>query len=213
MYITFDNPLYLWLFFSIPLFIISHFYFLRKSKSKAMKFANVETLRRISGDKLITKNILHLILRVLIIFCLIVAVAGTKLWVMGESNEVNYVVALDASASMTSEDVKPSRFVAAKDNVNEFVGAMQPRTKLALVTFSGVTEVIQPLTDSKTQFRLGMEKASISSTGGTDMPGAIITSTNLLLTEPEKGKAIILISDGINTLGASISDPIQEAVN
>ncbi|MFA6072917.1 MAG: VWA domain-containing protein [Candidatus Woesearchaeota archaeon] len=212
MYITFENPLYLWLLFSVPLFIVSHFYFLKKSKSKALKFANVETLRRISGDRLITKNVIHLLLRLLVIFCLVVAVAGTKLWYMGESNEVNYVVALDASASMTAEDIKPSRFLAAQDNINQFVTGLKSRTKLGLVTFSGVTEILLPLSDSKIAFKLAMERATIASTGGTDMPGAIITSTNMLLTDTKNGKAIILISDGVNTLGAHVSDPVIAAV-
>ncbi|MGV8162156.1 MAG: VWA domain-containing protein [Candidatus Nanoarchaeia archaeon] len=212
MYITFENPLYLWLFFSIPLFIVSHFYFLKRSKSKAMKFANVETLKRVYGEKLLTKNIMHLVLRVLIIFCMIIAVAGTKLWVMGESNDVNYIIALDSSASMTAEDIKPTRFEAAKDNINEFVNGMQPRTKMGLVSFSGVTEVLMPLSDSKINFKLALAQSSISSTGGTDIPGAIITSTNLLLMDPNKGRAIILVSDGINTLGASVSDSVVEAV-
>jgi Ca-activated chloride channel family protein len=58
-----------------------------------------------------------------------------------------------------------------------------------------------------------MVKADISSTGGTDISGAIITSTNILLAEQNKGKSIILISDGVNTLGAYVSDPIIEAVD
>jgi Ca-activated chloride channel homolog len=213
MFITFDNPFYLWLLFSIPLFIISHFFFLRRSKSKAMKFANVETIRRISGEKLITKNIVHLVLRVFIIFCLIIAVAGTKYWYLGQSSNVNYVFALDTSASMTSEDVKPTRFMASVDNIKAVVSDLNVRTKLGLVTFAGITEVQQTLTTSKIAFLVALEKTSISPTGGTDMPGAIITSTNLLLTRPTEGKSIILISDGVNTLGASVSDPIKDAVS
>ncbi len=213
MYVTFNNPFYLWLLFSIPLFIISHFFFLRRSKSKALKFANVETIRRISGERLITKNIIHLVLRVLIIFCLIIAVAGTKYWYIGQSNNVNYVFALDTSASMTSEDVKPTRFLSAKDNIKTIVSELSSRTKLGLVTFAGVTEVQQTLTQSKIEFLISLERTSVSSSGGTDMPGAIITATNLLLTKPTEGKAIIMISDGVNTLGAHVSDSIKEAVN
>lgn len=213
MYVTFENPLYLWLLFSIPFFIVSHFYFLRRSKSKALRFSNVETIRRIAGENLLTKNVLHLVLRVMIIFFLIIAAAGTKLWYLGESNDVDYVVALDSSASMTAEDIKPTRFAAAKENINQFVDSLRPDTKLGLVTFSGVTEIIQTPTDSKLEFAMAMAKADIAATGGTDMPGAIVTATNLLVSSGERGKSIILISDGVNTLGAYISEPIIESVN
>ena len=61
--ITFQNPIYLWFLISIPLMILTHFYLLRQSKKKAMKFANFETIKRITGKKLITKNISMLVLR------------------------------------------------------------------------------------------------------------------------------------------------------
>lgn len=213
MYLTFENPLYLWFLFSIPLVIISHFYFLKKSKSKAIRFANVETIKRIAGENLLTRNIVHLILRIVVLFCLTIAVSGAKFWYMADSNNVNYVIALDSSASMTAEDVKPTRFAAAKSNVNAFVDSLEPNTKLGLICFSGITEILQPMTDSKLEFKLALARAEIASTGGTDMPGAIITATNLLISDDERGRSIILISDGVNTLGAYISNPVMEAVD
>jgi Ca-activated chloride channel homolog len=212
MYLQFDEPLYLWLMFSIPLIIISHFYFLKRSKSKAMKFANVETIKRIYGEKLVTKNIVHLLLRVLILFCLIIAITGTSLWYVGESTNVSYIVALDSSASMIAEDIKPTRFDAAKTNVDNFILHARPGTRVGLVTFSGVTEVLETPTNSKIDLKIAIEKAQISQTGGTDLSGAVISSSNLLLSE-EGGRAIILISDGVNTLGAHISDPVKAAVD
>lgn len=213
MYVTFDQPLYLWVLFSIPLIIISHFYFLKRSKSKALKFANVETIKRIYGEKLITKNVFHLILRVVILFCLVVAITGTDLWYMGPSSNVSYVVAIDSSASMTSEDIKPTRFLAAIYNMEKFTSGVEADTRLGLVTFAGVTEVLRTPTDSMLDFKIALENAEISQTGGTDIGGAIITSTNLLLSEENRGRSIILISDGVNTLGSFVSDPIVEAVD
>jgi Ca-activated chloride channel family protein len=212
MYLTFENPIYLWFLFAIPLFIISHFFFLRRSKSKAIKFANFEALQRVSGDKLITKNMTLLILRIMIIFCLVIAAAGTTYWYKGKSNNISYVVALDVSASMTSEDIKPTRFEAAKEYIRYFADSFDSRTKLGLVTFSGVTTIeLYPL-DSKLEFDMAVNEAEVLSTGGTDIPGAIITSTNMLLAEREAGRAILLVSDGINTMGAFISESMTEAV-
>jgi Ca-activated chloride channel family protein len=58
-----------------------------------------------------------------------------------------------------------------------------------------------------------MEKQRFHHTGGTDISGAIITATNLLMSDDDNGKAIILISDGVNTLGSFVMDPIAEAVD
>ncbi|MCF7901114.1 VWA domain-containing protein [Candidatus Woesearchaeota archaeon] len=212
MYIQFENPVYLWFLLSIPLFIITHFWFLKTSRSKAINFANFEALRRISGGKLLTKNMTHLVVRILVMFCLITAAAGTTLWYKGMGNDVNFVIAIDSSASMTSEDVRPNRLEAAKEYMNIFVDELDSTTKLGLVSFAGSTTVEQTLTDKKNDFVIALESIKISSTGGTDIPGAIITSSNLLLAEPEKGKTILLISDGVNTLGAFISDSVDQAI-
>lgn len=213
MYVTFENPVYLWFLFSVPLFIISHFFFLRKSKSKALKFANFEALSRVTGDKLITKNMTHVVLRVVIITALVISAAGTTLWYKGESSNVSYVIALDTSASMTSEDVSPSRFEAAKEYIKGFVDSFEARTKFGLVSFSGVTKIERYPLDSSIAFKQAIDQAEVTRTGGTDVPGAIITSTNMLLAEREMGRAIIMVSDGVNTLGAFISDSVDEALD
>lgn len=212
MYLTFENPFYLWLLFSIPLFIISHFFFLRKSKSKAVKFANFEALQRVSKDKLLTKNTTHLVLRIIIIFSLVISAAGTTYWYKGESNNVSYVVAIDTSVSMTSEDMPPTRFEAAKQYVKVFVESFESRTKFGLVSFAGVTLIERYPLDSNIEFLFALDDIKISQTGGTDIPGAIITSTNMLLSEQEGGRAIVMVSDGVNTLGAFISDSVKEAL-
>lgn len=211
MYFTFENPEFLWLLLSIPLFIISHFYFLKKSKSKAVKFANFEALKRVSGEKFLTKNMTHLVLRVAIIFLLIIAVSGTTFWYWGSVSEVDFVVALDSSPSMTTQDVLPSRFDEAKRIASDFVDSLGARTNLGLVSFSGVTYARQPLTDSRFDFRESLRSAEVMRTGGTDMGGAIVASTNLLANS-ERSKAILIISDGLNTLDTFVGDSVREAL-
>lgn len=197
---------------AIPLFIVSHFFFLRQSKSKALKFANFQALQRVNKDKLITKNMTHLVIRILVIFCLVIASAGTTYWYMGYSNTVSYVIALDTSASMTSEDILPNRFDAAKSYVEVFVKSFDSKTRFGLLGFAGVATIEKYPLDSNTEFLNALNNMKISQTGGTDIAGAIITSTNMLLSEQTNGRAIVLISDGVNTVGAFISDSVKEAV-
>lgn len=211
MYITFENSDYLWLLFTIPLYILLHFYFLRHSKSKALKFANFEALKRVSDEKIFTKNLTHLFLRVLTILLLIIAVSGAALWVQGSVNEFNYVIALDASPSMTAQDVPPSRFEAAKEYISVFVDSFDSRTEFGLVTFAGIVTVEQILTDSRSTFNSALSSAEIHRAGGTDLAGAIITSTNLLIGDPDKGRAIIVVSDGGRSIETFITDPLGEA--
>ncbi len=211
MYFTFERPEFLWLLFAIPLFIISHFYFLKKSRSKAMKFANFEALKRVSGDKFLTKNMTHLFLRVALVFFLIVAASGATFWYRGMVSEVDFVIALDSSPSMTSQDVFPSRFDEAKRIASDFIGSLGTRTSIGLVSYSGVSFVKSPLTESRLEIREALRSSEVMRSGGTDMPGAIITSTNLLAGS-ERSKAILIISDGITTIDVFVGGSVREAL-
>jgi Ca-activated chloride channel family protein len=141
MKIVFDNPQFLWYLISVPVLVLSHFLFLKYTKRKAIRFANFEALKRVSGERLITKNLTILVLRSLTLTILILAVAGPVYWYKGLSNDNDFVLALDTSASMTAKDLKPTRLEAAKQAAEAFVNSLSSRTNLGLVTFSSQSEL------------------------------------------------------------------------
>ncbi len=208
--ITFDNPVYLWFLLAVPFIIIAHFFMLRHSKRKAMKFANFVVLKRLTGERLITKNYTLLILRVIVIVCAIFAIAQTHVWYEGLSNENDYVITVDTSASMTTRDFDPDRLTAAKKYAEQFVDALDFQTKIAVVSFSGITFIEQPLTNSRSDVKDAL-RALEPVAAGTDIPGAIITGTNVLHNS-ERGRAIILITDGSNTIEDFHSSSLQRAI-
>jgi Ca-activated chloride channel homolog len=207
--ITFENPQYLWFLFAVPLFVVTHFFLLRHNRRKAMKFANFMAIKRVTGERLITKNYTVLILRMIIIICAILAVAQTVVWYEGETNENEYVIALDTSASMTAEDVLPTRLDAAKVYGKAFIDTLDGNTRVGLVSFSGVTFIEEPLTLKRGDLFTSLDRMEPTASG-TDIPGAIITSTNML-SSTDRGRAIILISDGSNTIETFASRSIQRA--
>jgi len=210
--LTFDNPIYLWYLLSIPLLIYTHFYLLRHTKAKAMKFANFEALKRVTGERLITKNIIILIIRVLILTCIIIAASGAVFWYEGRVNENDFVIAIDISASMAAQDVEPTRLEAAKRAASDFINNLKSKSSIGIVSFSGTTFIDSVLIDNKDSLKKTIENIDIAKVGGTDIAGAIITSTNLLLNS-DKGKTIVMISDGSNTAGAFIEDSIKNSID
>ena len=209
--LTFENPIFLWYLLSIPLLIYTHFYLFRHAKVKAMQFANFEALKRVTGERLITKNIIILTLRVLTLTCVIMAATGAVFWYEGMVNENDFVIAIDVSASMTAQDVLPTRFDAAKNAALEFVDKLESKSNIGIITFSGTTLIETTLIDNKATVKKTIENLEITKTGGTDISGAIITGTNILLSS-EKGKAIILITDGSNTVGAFIEGSVENSI-
>jgi len=209
---SFENPIYLWYLLSVPLMIYTHFYLLKRSKAKAMKFANFEAIKRITGKNLMTRNIAVLIIRVLVIICVIFAASGTVFWHDGSVNDNDFIIAIDVSASMTAQDILPTRLDAAKQTAIDFVNSMKSSSDIGVVSFAGTVFIDSSLIDNKDSLRKTIENIQVSKTGGTDIGGAIITGTNLLVGS-DKGKVIILITDGSNTLGAFIENSVQSSID
>jgi Ca-activated chloride channel homolog len=209
--ITFEHSRYLWFLCAIPILIVTHFFLLRHSKRKAMKFANFAALKRVTGERLITKNHTILIIRALIILSAVLAVSGTIVWYEGETNQNEYVITIDTSASMTAEDIAPTRLEAAKIYGQQFIDDLDGNTRVGIVSFSGVTFIEEPLTKDRAHLRESLAELEVAA-AGTDIPGAIITATNVL-NAAEKGRAIILLTDGSNTIEDFNSKSIQRAIS
>ncbi len=213
MYLTIEHPVYLWYLFSIPLLIITHFLSLRSARKKAMRFANFVTIKRIAGKRFVTKNTPILILRVLTLSMLIMAASGMQLWYKAELDNNNYVLAIDSSSSMVAKDIQPTRIDAAKQYALEFAKDARPNTKIGVISFSGITMIHQFMTEDKDIIKASIGEITINKAGGTDIPGAIITGTNLLLATPKEGRAVILFTDGSSTLGKFMDQSTQMAIN
>ncbi|MFH1173894.1 MAG: VWA domain-containing protein [archaeon] len=207
MNLSFGNPAYLWYLLSVPLLIITHFVLLKHTKSKAMKFANFEALRRVSSEGILTKNYTLLITRVLMLTLLIFAIADATLWYEGKASLNTYIIAIDVSASMAAQDLQPTRLETAKEYARMFVTDSKAQATFGVISFSGIPFIAQTPTTDKQPVLNAINQLEVVNAGGTDLAGAIITATNLLATS-SGGKAIILLTDGSTTAGYLDDDPV-----
>lgn len=177
-----------------------------------MQFANFRVLKRITGHTLITRNYTVLFVRSFILLFAILAASHAVFWYNGQANDNAFVIAIDTSASMQAQDISPSRIEAAKNDARLFIESVSSETAFGLVSFSGVTFVESPLTKDKNEILKAIDDIKPVDAGGTDIPGALITGANLLLAT-DKGRVVILITDGSNTLETFASDSVQQGVN
>ncbi|MFH1506109.1 MAG: VWA domain-containing protein [archaeon] len=212
MNLIFSRPDMLWFLLAIPLLFLLHFYALKYIKSKGLKFANFGALKRITGKKILTTNLFLLVLRLVIITFVVFAAAGTVLWYEGLSNENDFVIAIDTSASMLAGDFEPNRLEAAKEEGKRFINNLETEARIGLISFSGISLVEQELTTEKNKVRDMISEIEPSPAGSTDLAGAIITGTNMLLNSP-KGGAIILITDGSATTGVYLIDALVRSID
>ena len=202
------NPKLLWLLISIPILIIIHFLSLRYIRKGAIKFANYKALERIAKKVPVSTNYILMGVRIITVLLLILAVAGTIIWYEGKSLDYDLVLVVDASSSMLIKDFTPTRLDSAKENGIKFIDLIQKNAEIGIVSFAGTSFVEQRPTKDYNQVKEVLNSIHVRPVGGTNLGEAIITASNLFMNE-EKGKVIILLTDGRSTTGT----PVEEAVD
>jgi len=208
MEIIFNNPEYLWFLFSIPILIFAHFATFKNVKRRAIKFANFAAIQRITGGEVLSKNLTLLFVRILILLLFVLAISGATFVYKGMASNYDYIIAMDNSNSMIVEDFEPTRFDAAKSAAKDFVNQLDPDNYVGILSFSSVSLIESQLSADFTHVKAVIDGIELSEVGGTDMGQAIINGANLLF-DSDKGKAVILITDGQSNIGI----PLDEAVD
>lgn len=206
--VIFARPSYLWLLVTLIFLVVVHFVTVKGFRKKALSFANFEAIERVTGRIQLSQNYLILFLMGFSFVFLIFSAAGTTLIFEAESTDSDFVLAIDVSASMTANDFEPNRLEAAKSAALSFINYTKGDTKKALITFSSTIFVETPLTDDEFTLTEEIKSLNIRKGGGTNIGEAITTGTNLLLNS-DKGRAIVLLTDGRGNVGL----PLEEAIN
>jgi Ca-activated chloride channel homolog len=132
--------------------------------------------------------------------CFIVALAGPQWGERYESTNIKgleITFLLDTSASMSAEDLRPSRLEVAKELVATVVDRLKT-DYVALINFAGFAYVQCPLTMDYEAFKL-MASASTLSPGeeqGTDFAKAFALAMRSFKGARTSQKLVILITDG-----------------
>lgn len=210
MYVSFTRPSYLIFLFGIVLLVFFHFYGLKNLRGKTVKFANFDAIASVKGIDLYSRNISGLVFNVTLVFIIVLALAGLTLHTQLKTSSFSFVIAIDSSQSMEANDFLPQRITVAKDTAIDFVNTLPINTLVGVISFAGNSFVEQEITKNKQEITNSIKNLKISKFGGTDIHEAMTSSINLFyklnptyldLFENERGRAIILISDGQINVG------------
>ena len=204
------NPEFLFFLLALPLLVVTHLYLYKFTKKRAWMFSNLETLKRVSKEHGITKNIGSLIIRLLTVTCVVLAAAGPILYYQADAQPTDYILAIDASASMTAQDFDPNRFEAARQTAKEFVEGIDGAASFGVISYAGYPTIHQTLSSDKQATLRSLDAITLQGISGTDPGGAVITATNLLAGN-QRARAIILFSDGLNTAYLAEENPLEQA--
>ena len=111
------------------------------------------------------------------------------------------VLALDISESMSNNDIRPSRFEAAKHTAADFI-SNRPQDNIGLVIFGGEALSIMPLTNDLMALQNAVDGIRMGTlANGTAIGDGLVSAINRVLNGQAKSKSIILITDGTNNTG------------
>ena len=202
--ITFANPWVLWCLFLLPLMTAYYVFFHRRKQnhlifSSFSGFAGAKpTLRQRLG-------LLPFLFRLLAVGAVIVALARPQSSSGGQNvttEGIDIVMALDISASMLAEDLKPNRIDAAKKVAQQFIDN-RPNDRIGLVIFSGESFTQCPITSDHAVIKNlmnGIESGMLAD--GTAIGEGLATAVNRLKSGHAKSKVIILLTDGVYNIGS-----------
>ncbi|MEZ4702854.1 MAG: VWA domain-containing protein [Rhodothermales bacterium] len=205
------HPEYIWSLLAVPVAVLLFLWAAWQRRKALQAFGHVPLVSRltaaVSSRRRRWKSGLAVLGLLFIAVALVGPRFGTKLREVKREG-IDFVIALDVSASMMAEDVAPNRLDRARNEVKKLIGELQG-DRVGLVTFAGDAFIQCPLTTDYSAVRLFLDVAdpSLIPTPGTDFGAALNMAIQAFKggakdgegpPPEERTKALLIVSDGEN---------------
>ena len=201
--IIFANPEFFWLLLLLPLMLLWYWFWNKKSQAN-VTFSTTIAFKR---TKSWSDALYHLlfVLRMIAIALIVVALARPQTHSENAKTKItdgiDIVMAIDVSASMLSQDLKPNRFEALKKVASQFVKD-RPNDRIGLVIYAGESYTKTPVTTDKSIILNALSEITYGQIeDGTAIGMGLATAVNRLKESKAKSRVIILLTDGVNNTG------------
>jgi len=203
----------LWLLLVVPALVAVYVVLQLRRGRHAVRFTNLALLESIAPRRPGWRRHLPAAAFVLMVASLVMAFARPTSRVRVPRERATVVVAIDTSISMMAEDVKPTRFEAAKDAAGRFVDRLPERFNVGLVSFSGNAQVVVSPTTSHDDVRRAVDRLNLGPR--TAIGEAVFASLDSVASLPAGPGApparIVLLSDGETTVGRPNAEASEAA--
>lgn len=200
--LRFEDPIFLWLLWIIPVLILVRFIGWRKRRAKLRRLGDPELLKQLMPDISKYRPTVKFVLMLAALALLIVMVARPQMGIKvshDKRNGIETMICLDISNSMLAEDVAPSRLDKSKMLIENLVDNFS-NDKIGLIVFAGDAFVQLPITSDYVSAKMFLQNISPSliQTQGTNIAQAISLASKSFTQQENIGRAIIVITDGEN---------------
>lgn len=200
---TFLDPMWLWLFATLPFLLFFYFRF-RRPRFPTLTVASSPAALFASAQRWSPPDAL-LACRLLTFACIVLAMANLNTTAVLRhqvpAEGIDIVLALDVSGSMLIEDIKPNRLEALKAVISQFV-AGRSQDRMGLVFYAGGSFNACPLTQDYAYLLQKLNQLDkVALADGTAIGLGLASAVNALRGSKSKSKVIILLTDGENNAG------------
>lgn len=199
-----QNSNYLWLLLLVPLLVGMVWWIRQQVRKKRQRYFNESIFNSLKKNNWeLGGKIKHISLYVALAF-LVVALAGPKIGTQVRQVKrqgIDMMIALDLSASMNAEDVKPSRLDKAKYEIKRLIRRLKG-DRVGLIVFTGDAFLQSPMTLDYSALRMFLNVADTDQmpSSSTDFAEAMRTAHKAFKSEDDNktkaSKVLMIISDG-----------------
>jgi Ca-activated chloride channel family protein len=212
--VSFGHPLLLVTLLLPALAALAYLLLERRPAKYAVRYTNVDVLAGVVEARPRWRSRIAAALFLLAVAVLCVAVARPHASTSVADERATVVLAIDASRSMQSDDVKPSRLIAAERAAKIFLDRVPKRLRVALVVFSGDVQVAAPPTTDRALVREAIDGiGGFTGFGGTAIGDAIARAVAVgrQATDgsPKGLVTVVFLSDGRQNRG--VIQPLEGA--
>jgi Ca-activated chloride channel homolog len=148
----------LWLLLLGPALVLFYLWAERRRRKYAARYASLSLVKDALGRGPGFRRHVPPLLFLAAGMAAVLAMARPEAVVLLPSSRGTVILALDISGSMRAQDLKPSRFEAAKAAAKAFI-ARQPRNvRIGLVAFSSTATLVQPPTARREDLEASMDR-------------------------------------------------------
>ena len=192
----------------------------RRRRHAAVRFTNVALLAEVAPARPGWRRHVPAAAVALALAALVVSIAEPVHSVRVPQEAATIMLVIDVSASMDATDVAPTRLQAAVAAGKSFVNDLPPQARIGLISFSRTAQVIASPTVDHQAVVDGIDRLLLGT--GTATGDAIYTALDALAAADDTagasatqkgGSAIVLLSDGVPTVGRPWQGAAQDAAS
>ena len=218
----------------IPILIVLYIWILRRRRRFAVRYSSLSLVRAALPKYSRLRRHLPFALFLTALSCLMLALTRPVAVMSVPSAETTVILAIDASRSMCSTDIPPSRLEAAKSAAQAFIQSQKSGTQIGLVVFAGFAAITQPPTNDSEVLSDAVDR--ILTARRTAIGSAILKSIDAIAeviksVPPSTGGStpgveptpvpkgayapaiIVLLTDGVSNVGPEPLDAAQQAAD